>query len=266
MSDVGPPPPHAPLPPPNAASPTAAPSVILLIIQILLGIFLVFTLLVLPVTGAIVGLDGAQDSVATNDTVQTSAAALFISTIIFQFVQGSYPLLSSLRRDSTIKRDWRFAAEWPTDIGYGVGLAFACLVAAQALTVGVARLVGLGDSDDAANTDILTDNQGSIWIVGIVVLVVVGAPLAEELLFRGYLLRTLEKYIGSVLAIVLSSFLFAIPHWQPGATWQETAVLLTALGGVGLVLAIGAVLTDRLAPSIIAHAIFNGVGTFATLI
>jgi len=119
------------------------------------------------------------------------------------------------------------------------------------------------NSDDASNTDILIDNKGSIWIIGVVFLVVVGAPLAEELLFRGLILRVLQKSFGSIFAVIASSILFAIPHWQPGATWQETTVLLTALGVVGMTLAIGAVLTNRLGPSVIAHFFFNGASTIA---
>ena len=251
---------------PPARPATDAPSVILAIIQALLGLFLVFTLLVLPLTGAITGVGEVEDNAATSDVAQVSAAGLFISTVLFQTIQGAYPTISAARRNTTIKREWGFSAKWPIDIGYAFGLAMACLVGAQLATRAVASAVGLDNSDDAANTDILSDNEGSPWLVGIVLLVVIGAPLAEELLFRGYLLRTLEKFTGSAVAVVLSSVLFAIPHWQPGATWQETAVLLSALGLVGLVLAIGTVATGRLGPAILAHAIFNGVGTLATLI
>ena len=103
-------------------------------------------------------------------------------------------------------------------------------------------------------------------LVAIILLVVVGAPLVEELLFRGLILRNLQRWFGATFAIVASSVLFAIPHWQPDATWQETTVLLTALGMVGLVLAIGAVMTNRLGPSVIAHFFFNAAGTIITLV
>ena len=108
MSDAGQPRPPAPVPQSNPSAQAGAPSAILLIIQILLGLFLVFTLLVLPILGAVLGVDSVDDSATTGDTAQASAAALFISTIIFQFVQGSFPAISSLRRGSTLKRDWRF--------------------------------------------------------------------------------------------------------------------------------------------------------------
>ena len=168
-------------------------------------------------------------------------------------------------RSASTEEDWRFVSSLPNDIFIGMLLAIGCFVGAQAATFGAAALVGLEDTDDASNTDILVDNQDSAWIIGVIFLVVVGAPLVEELLFRGLILRILQKSFGNLFAIVASSVLFAIPHWQPDASWQETVVLLSALAAVGLVLAIGAVATDRLGPSVIAHFLFNATGTFITL-
>lgn len=129
-----------------------------------------------------------------------------------------------------------------------------------------AALVGLENPEDASNSDVLTDSRGSLWIIGIIVLVVVGAPLAEELLFRGLVLRVLEQSFGGVSAVVVSSLLFALPHWQATASWQETVVLLSAICVVGLVLATGAMATGRLGPPIIGHLLFNGAGTVIALL
>jgi len=197
--------------------------------------------------------------------LETPVYALFFGTLSFQIMQGAYPWLVSRRKGLGLGPDWKFAVSLPGDLGRGLLLAVGCLIGAQVATVGVALLVGLEDSNDASNTDILVDNQNSPWLIGVIFLVVIGAPLAEELLFRGLILRVLQKSFGKVLAVIVSSALFALPHWQAGASWQETAVLLTALGVVGLVLAIGAIVTDRLGPSIIAHFLFNAMGTILTL-
>ena len=171
----------------------------------------------------------------------------------------------SRRKGLGIKHDWKFVSALPNDIFIGLLLAVLCLAGSQAATFGAAALVGLGDTADASNTGILEDNRGSIWLVGVILLVVIGAPLAEELLFRGLILRVLQKTFGSVFAIIASSLLFALPHWQVDATWQETVVLLSALGAVGLVLATGAVVTNRLGPAVIAHFLFNAIGTIVTV-
>ena len=191
--------------------------------------------------------------------------AIFFGTLIFQALQFAYPWLVSLKKGLGIETDWRFVSQLPADIFAGMVMAIGCFLGAQAATLVAAALVGLDDTNDASNTDILVDNQSSAWIIGIIFLIVVGAPLVEELLFRGLILRILENSFGSVFAIIASSVLFAIPHWQFDASWQETVVLLSALGVVGLVLAIGAVVTDRLGPCVIAHFIFNATGTTITL-
>lgn len=238
--------------------------VVLGFVEYALAALLGFSLFLTPILGVLSGADSTEVTAA--DTAETSVASLFVLTLGFQILQGGYPWVYSRRRDSTIARDWGFVAKLPADIGFGALMAVACLVGAQLATVGAATLVGLDDTDAASNTGILTDNQGSPWLIGVILLVVVGAPLVEELLFRGLVLRTLERWFGSVAAVILSSLLFAIPHWQPDSSWQEAFVLLSALAVVGLVLAIGTVKTGRLGPAVIAHFIFNATGTLITLL
>jgi len=191
--------------------------------------------------------------------------ATFFSVLAFQILQGVFPWLISRLKGLGIDKDWRFAFSLPKDIGIGAVMAVGCFAGASLATVIMSRLVGLDDPNEASNTDILIDNQDSIWIIGVVALVVIGAPLTEELLFRGLILRAIEKSWGTIAGVILSTLLFTVPHWQAGATWRETVVLLTALGMVGLVLAIGTVLTDRLGPAIIAHFFFNGLSTVVAL-
>lgn len=205
-------------------------------------------------------------SVVGGDDIATEPVyAVFFGTLAFQIGQAFYPWFVSRRKGLGLTADWRFTASLPTDIGFGVLLAVGCFLGSGIATAGAAALVGLEDSNDASNTGILTDNRGSLWIYGIIFLVCVGAPLVEELLFRGLILRALEKSFGAIAAIIMSSLLFALPHWQPNATWQETVVLLSALATVGLVLAIGAIRTNRLGACIIAHFLFNATGTALAL-
>ena len=204
-------------------------------------------------------------TIGGDDLTDNPVYALFFGTAAFQVMQATYPWLVSRRKGLGVKEDWRFVSSLPNDIFIGLGLAALCVIGSQIATFGAAALVGLEDTNDASNTGILDDNRGSIWIVGVIFLVVVGAPLAEELLFRGLILRVLQKSLGGVFAVVISSILFAIPHWQADASWQETIVLLSALATVGLVLGAGAVVTNRLGPAIIAHFVFNAIGTVVTL-
>ncbi|MGY9081380.1 MAG: CPBP family intramembrane glutamic endopeptidase [Acidimicrobiales bacterium] len=236
-------------------------------VEIFLAAMLLFALFVSPILGSLIDAfaDSDSDGPGVSEVAEISVFTIFVLTLGFQIAQGCFPWIHSRRRGFTIGQDWHFHSKLPGDLGTGALMALGCFAGAQVATLGTAWLVGLSNTDDASNTDILVDNQGSPWIIGLVFLVIVGAPLAEELLFRGFLLRTLQRRFGSIFAIFASSLFFAIPHWQADASWQETIVLLSALGVVGLVLAVGTVVTGRLGPAIIAHLVFNATGTLIAL-
>ena len=205
-------------------------------------------------------------AIAGDDLSDEPIYAVFFGTLVFQVAQAAFPFLVSKWKGLGIEADWRFTSSLPADIGYGLILALICLVGAQLTSVLAASAVGLDDIEDASNTSILVDSKGSVWLIGVIALVVVGAPLVEELLFRGLILRALEKSLGPVVAIGLSTVMFALPHWQPDATWQETVVLVSSIAVVGLVLAIGTIRSGRLGPAVIGHFLFNGAGTLLTLL
>lgn len=87
--------------------------------------------------------------------------------------------------------------------------------------------------------------------------VAIGAPIAEEIFFRGLLLRSIEKRFGTATAVVGSSVIFGATHFQ--------ALQFAALTGAGAVFALLAVRSDRLGPAIFAHMAFNGL-TVASLV
>lgn len=95
-----------------------------------------------------------------------------------------------------------------------------------------------------------------------VVLTVLGAPIIEELFFRGALLRGLlgllqRSRIGVVLAVVADGVVFGLLHAGTDP-WIEVPGLMA----VGVVLAVLAVRTKRLGPSIVTHASFNALTVF----
>ncbi len=86
--------------------------------------------------------------------------------------------------------------------------------------------------------------------VGIVII----APLAEELLFRGYLFGKLRRYIPTWLAIFITSALFAAVHGQ----WN-VAIDTFALS---IILCLLRVTTGSIWPSILLHMLKNGVAFY----
>ena len=99
-----------------------------------------------------------------------------------------------------------------------------------------------------------------IYVVAAIL--VIGAPVAEEIFFRGLTYRTIlghftaaRPWLRSVLAVGGSSLLFAIAHFEP--------LQFAGLFVVGCILAILVKVTGRLGTSIVAHASFNLVAVIA---
>lgn len=88
-------------------------------------------------------------------------------------------------------------------------------------------------------------------VVLLVLIVVIGAPIAEEIFFRGLVLRAFERRWGTAMGVIASSVLFGITHFQP--------LQFPALTVAGLVFALLAVRSGRLGPAIIAHMAFNAL-------
>jgi uncharacterized protein len=96
-----------------------------------------------------------------------------------------------------------------------------------------------------------------VLLFGLLHIAIVPA-FAEEILFRGYILRAFEKSRGIIFALILSSLIFALFHLQlpnllPLATLGAVMGLLTWLSG-------------SIWPAVLAHFINNGaavlLGTF----
>ena len=85
---------------------------------------------------------------------------------------------------------------------------------------------------------------------------VVQAPLAKEILFRGVVLGGLLAHRTRSRAIVWSSLLFAVSHLNP---WQYPTALI-----MGLVFALWVVQTGSLVPAIVGHALNNFLIVTAT--
>jgi len=103
--------------------------------------------------------------------------------------------------------------------------------------------------DVAEKAKEVTDLAKGGGIALISVCIVLGAPLVEELFFRGLLQRSAARRLGPRAAIALSAVTFGLAHFQP--------VQLLGLVAFGVVLGVLAQRSGRLGPSIVAHMAFN---------
>jgi uncharacterized protein len=121
------------------------------------------------------------------------------------------------------------------------------------------RLLWFINTDDLSKpAENLTDKaRGGLGAVLLVVLVVVCAPVIEELFFRGLVMRSISSRWSDGIAIVGSALLFGVSHFQ--------LLQLPALVLFGLVAGYCAYRTGRLGMSIMAHMGFNGTTVFLLL-
>jgi len=140
-----------------------------------------------------------------------------------------------------------------------VGLAIG--VAAQLLLVPLVYLILrplLGIQDVSAAARELTDRATDpLSIVLVFAIVGVGAPIAEEIYFRGMAQRIFGRRLGPVWAIVAAAAFFAATHLQP--------LQFPALFMFGIVLGFLAWRTGRLGPALWAHVGFNVVAAAGLL-
>lgn len=103
------------------------------------------------------------------------------------------------------------------------------------------------------NSDVInneySDWQPSVWIV---LLLVIGVPLFEEILFRGVLYKFLFIKKGKVAAIVLTTLIFAIMH-------NDNFLFYFC---VGLFATVVRYKTSSLASSYILHVLWNLYAVF----
>lgn len=95
--------------------------------------------------------------------------------------------------------------------------------------------------------DFLTSD--GVFLIGIFHIALVPA-FAEELLFRGYIMRAFEKSGGIIVALILSSLIFSLFHLQ------LTNVL--PLATLGLVMGLLTWLSGSIWPAAVAHFVNNG--------
>lgn len=214
------------------------------------------------------GLIAAAVSVAMGHPIDAELPvyATLLAVLVQQLAQGAWPVIVSRWKGLGLSADWWWRFDLSRDIGWGFLLAVLCLIGSQLASLAASWAVSLPDDADPSNTQILSDNSGSLWLIGFIFLVTIGAPITEELLFRGVIMQGIRKRAGDAAAVVGSAIIFALPHLIAGATLKETVVLWSGIFTIGVILAIGTLRTGRLGAAVIGHFLFNSFGTIATLV
>lgn len=129
------------------------------------------------------------------------------------------------------------------------------------LAAGLATSPWHADRVVRRTSDLLHYSDTHAPIVATIVFVasaLLAAPLLEELVFRGALLRSLTPRVGTRGAIVVQAVCFGAYHFAPEfGRWNIPNMVATAM--IGLVAGIAATRWRRLGPGMVAHALFNTI-------
>jgi membrane protease YdiL (CAAX protease family) len=185
------------------------------------------------------------------DYRQAGLATFVFYALLFGGMAGSCIVASRVLGTGSIVRDfgWRFRT---MDVAWGLVVLIASVVArvAFALVVGTDS----GTSDDLR--DGLLDHHDVLAVF--LVAALIGAPLFEELVFRGVIQRGLTKLTGKYVAIVAQGLLFGFYH-VVGAFDLVSVFYVGSLSIIGMVFGIAADRTGRLGPSMLAHFLSNAL-------
>ncbi len=141
-----------------------------------------------------------------------------------------------------------------SDLGWGP-LVWLGAIAAQ---VAMGAVVVALDLPLVGNTEGIDEMRlDRTYVVSLVVTAVIAAPVVEEIVFRGVVMRGLLSRLPLVAVIFLQGLLFGVVHVDPVRGAGNVGLVLV-LSGVGVAFGVAVALLGRLGPSIVAHAIFNG--------
>jgi membrane protease YdiL (CAAX protease family) len=184
----------------------------------------------------------------------TNGWGLIVATSIPWIGLAGWPIYAAWRKGNGLRLDFGFLA---TRAQIRMGL-FGGLVA---VTVGLvlAKLSEnfFGDISSTAG-DLALDQNGLVLLV-FALMIMFGAPVVEEIAFRGLLFSALVKArISAVAAVFISAAVFAMFHFEPSR--------ILILFAIGLVLGEIRRRTGSTLASVATHFMVNAPATIAILV
>lgn len=225
---------------------------ILLSIALPIWAFLSFMLAQAIVIGLIAGL---QKISVPLDQISDSLFQLIAGAVVYGLtllIVIGVPWLVKKARTTKEELGMQRLVLW-TDLAWVPAGAIAYLVLTAIITGLAMTYLTFINYDQPQDTGFSNIAQQGEAILAFIMLVMI-APIAEELLFRGYLFGKLRKYAPLWISILITSALFAAVHfaWNVGLDVFALSIVLCLLR----------VITGSLWPSIMLHMLKNGVAFY----
>lgn len=185
------------------------------------------------------------------------AVVAIVGTLVPWIALAGWPLFVTRWKGNGPRIDLGLRLTW-SDVGWGVGAGVVGLLAAGLVALITQQIVG--DFNSAAG-DVAEDLRGEgpyLAVLIFAVMVMVGAPIVEEIAFRGMLFNALRKKgLGAVWTIVITAVLFSAFHFEP--------VRFFLLLPIGLAYGWVRWKTGSLGASMVAHGVNNAPAALVVL-
>ncbi len=183
---------------------------------------------------------------------------VILGTTVPWLALAGWPLLITGLRGNGPRLDLGLQLGW-ADLRWGLAAGVAAFVFGS-IAATITQAV-FGDFSSAAGNvgQEIADSGQLVWLVGFALLIAVGAPIAEEIAFRGLLWASLVKRGARPwFALTVTTVVFALFHFE----FQRLLVLLV----IGACLGAARWRSAGLGASMFAHALNNIPGAIALLL
>jgi membrane protease YdiL (CAAX protease family) len=183
-------------------------------------------------------------------------AALLFATLLPWLGLGGWPLLITKIRGNGPRIDLGFNFRW-VNLAWGFGYGILAIVVATIIAVITAAVFGEFSSAAGDIMDEISANK--ILLALFLPTVFIGAPIIEEICFRGLLFNSLGKRrLPPWASILITAAVFGVIHFEP--------VRFFLLFGIGVVLAVARWHTKSILTPIVAHMTLNFVSSVSLIV
>lgn len=186
-----------------------------------------------------------------NDSLFNTISAAVVYGLAILIVLG-VPWLIKRRRTTLKDIGLHRLLSW-MDIVWAPAGAIVYLILTALVTAAATVLLPFIDYAQKQNTGFSQLSSQPEYLLAFISLVII-APLAEEILFRGYLFGKLRKHVSLWASILITSLLFALVHFQ----WNVSVDVFA----LSIVLCLLRVVSGSLWPSILLHMLKNGIAFY----
>lgn len=216
--------------------------------QVLIVGFFFIGQIILPILFSLLRIDATQFNLREK-------AIYVLATYVAISISGIGVLYLSIKQFFPLPKDW-FKFQWLSNwIVWGIGGYLTALPLVVIVSL-INQKIWDGQGGSNPLLSLALESQDVVVLIIFYVTAAIAAPFYEEIMFRGFLLPSLTRYIPVWGAIGISSLIFAVAHLN------LSEVLPLAI--LGIVLGIVYTRSRNLLASMLLHSLWNS-GTLFSL-